>query len=173
MNHLGLCVRWRAKMLLIISDASVLIDIECGELTSAMFSLPWQFAVPDILFDEELSERHRYLLDFGLISKSMSGELVGEAYVLRQQYAKTSVNDLLALTLAKHENCQLLTGDKALRDVAHELNVEVHGTLWLVEQMLREGKITIEVARVAFAKMRQVGSRLPWGKVEEMLVKIG
>jgi len=156
-------------MLLIISDASVLIDIECGELTSAMFSLSWQFAVPDILFDEELSERHRHLLDFGLISKSMSGELVGEAYVLRQRYAKTSVNDLLALTLAKSENCQLLTGDKALRDVANELNVEVHGTLWLVEQMLREGKITTDVARAAFERMRHSGSRLPWGKVEEML----
>jgi hypothetical protein len=157
-------------MLLIVSDASVLIDIECGELTSAMFSLPWQFAVPDVLFDEELAERHGHLLDLGLISKSMSGDLVSEAYVLRQQYAKTSVNDLLALTLAKSENCQLLTGDKALRDVANELNVEVHGTLWLVEQMLREGEITIEVAHVAFDRMKHSGSRLPWSNVEEMLM---
>ena len=160
-------------MLLIISDASVLIDIECGELTSAMFSLPLQFAVPDILFDEELSERHGHLLGFGLISKPMSGELVGEAYALHQKYTKASVNDLLALTLAKYENCQLLTGDKALRDVANELTVDVHGTLWLVEQMLREGKIAIEVARVAFERMKLFGSRLPWSKVEEMLMNNG
>ncbi len=39
-------------MLLLISDANVLIDIENGGLTSAMFSLPYQFAVPDILFYE-------------------------------------------------------------------------------------------------------------------------
>lgn len=39
-------------MLLIVSDASVLIDIECGELSHVMFSLPYLFAVPDILFDE-------------------------------------------------------------------------------------------------------------------------
>src|SRR5580704_11576975 len=118
-------------MLLIISDASVLIDIEHGELTDAMFSLPWKFAVPDILFDEELAGRHGHLLQFGLISKTMSGDLVSEAYSLRQQYVRASVNDLLALTLAKHENCQLLTGDKALREVAAKLNVEVHGTIWL------------------------------------------
>lgn len=49
-------------MLFIISDASVLIDIEHGELTSAMFSLPWKFAVPDVLFVEELAERHEHLL---------------------------------------------------------------------------------------------------------------
>jgi hypothetical protein len=156
-------------MLLIISDASVLIDIECGELTSAMFSLSCQFAVPDILFDEELAEQHGHLLQFGLISKTMSGELVGEAYVLRQQYFRTSVNDLLALTLARHENCQLLTGDKALRDVAKELSVEVHGTIWLVEQMIQHGKITVEVARVSFQRMRDSGSRLPWSEVERLL----
>lgn len=41
-------------MLLVISDASVLIDIECSQLTEAMFSLPMKFAVPDILFSIEV-----------------------------------------------------------------------------------------------------------------------
>ena len=141
-------------MLLIISDASVLIDIESGELTSAMFSLPWQFAVPDILFSEELSVRHAHLSQFGLISKTMGGELVAEAYNLRQKYVKTSVNDLLALTLAKNEQCQLLTGDKALREVAKELSVDIHGTIWLVEQMLQSKQITVGVARVSFQRMK-------------------
>jgi len=156
-------------MLLIISDTSVLIDIECGELTSAMFSLPWQFAVPDTLFDEELAERHSHLVRFGLMSKTMGGDLVAEAYGLHQKYIKPSVNDMLALTLAKHEGCQLLTGDKALREAAKELNVEVHGTIWLVEQILKSEKITIDVARVAFQQMKSAGSRLPWGEVEKML----
>ena len=158
-------------MLLIISDASVLIDIECGELTSAMFSLPWQFAVPDILFSEELSDRHGHLSKFGLISKTMSGELVAEAYSLRQKYVKTSVNDLLALTRAKNEKCQLLTGDKALREVAKELSVDVHGTIWLVEQMLQSKQITAGVARVSFQRMKDSGSRLPWTEVEQRLYK--
>lgn len=156
-------------MLLIISDASVLIDIECGELTSVMFSLAWQFAVPDTLFDEELAERHGHLLRFGLISKTMSGDMVAEAYSLHQKYIKPSVNDMLALTLAKNEGCQLLTGDKALRDAAKELNVVVHGTIWLVDQMLQSEKITVDVARVAFQQMKDAGSRLPWGEVEKIL----
>lgn len=169
MNHLGLFVLWRVKMLLIISDASVLIDIECGELTSTMFSLPWQFAVPDTLFAEELAERHGHLSRLGLISKTMGGDLVAEAYALHQKYIKPSVNDMLALTLAKHEGCQLLTGDKALREAAKEFNVEVHGTIWLVEQMLQGEKITVAVARVAFQRMKDAGSRLPWSEVEKIL----
>lgn len=169
MNHLGHCVRWRAKMLLIISDASVLIDIEHGKLTSPMFSLSWHFAVPDVLFFEELADRHERLLQFGLIIKTMDGDSVSVAYKLRQQYAQTSVNDLLALTLAKQENCQLLTGDKALRKVAKKLNVNVHGTLWLVDQMIREQKITVEIARASFQRMKNSGSHLPWDEIEKML----
>lgn len=159
-------------MLLIVSDTSVLIDIEQGELTSAMFSLPWQFAVPDILFYSELAKRHGHLLQFGLINKTLNGELVAEAYLLHQKYIRTSVNDMLALTLAKNERCQLLTGDKALREAAKELNVEVHGTIWLVEQMVQHEKITIEVARVGFQRMRDAGSRLPWSEVELLFDKV-
>lgn len=156
-------------MLLLVSDASVLIDIERSELTSVMFSLPYQFAVPDILFVEELSERHGRLLEFGLKSKTMSGNLIDEAISLRQKYSKPSVNDLLALTLAKHEACQLLTGDKALREVAQIFNIEVHGTIWLVRQMIQSGKINVEVAHVAFQQMKESGSRLPWSEVEKIL----
>jgi predicted nucleic acid-binding protein len=102
-------------------------------------------------------ERHSHLTQFGLISKTMSGDLIAEAYKLRQKYIKTSVNDLLALTLAKHEVCQLLTGDKALRSVAKELNIAVRGTIWLVEQMLQRKQITIGIARVSFQRMKGPG----------------
>jgi predicted nucleic acid-binding protein len=171
LNHLGLCVLWRAKMLLVISDACVLIDIECGNLTNAMFSLSYQFVVPDTLFSEELEERHAHLSQLGLICKTISGDLVAEAYSLHQKYVRPSVNDMLALILAKHEGCQLLTGDKALRDAAKDFNVEVHGTIWLVEQMLQEKKISVEVARIAFQSMNNFGSRLPWGEVEKLLIR--
>ena len=158
-------------MLLIISDASVLIDIEDGGLTSVMFSLSWKFAVPDVLFEEELSQQHSHLTQMGLESKSMSGELIAEAYALHQQYARPSVNDMLALTLAKAEGCQLLTADQALRNAAKELCVEVHGTIWLVEQMLLYHKIMVDIARASFQKMKESGSHLPWVEVDKMLFR--
>ncbi len=45
-------------MLLLISDANILIDIEDGNLTPVIFRLPYEIAVPDILFELELRERH-------------------------------------------------------------------------------------------------------------------
>lgn len=155
-------------MLLIISDACVLIDIEQSELTSAMFSLPYQFSVPDILYIEELAEHHSHLISYGLITKSLDSKLIMEAYQLRQKYSKPSINDLLALTLAKDEDCQLLTGDKALREIATAFAIEVHGTIWLVQEMIQHNKISTDIARIAFLRMKETGSRLPWKDIEKI-----
>ena len=43
-------------MLLMVSDANILLDIEVGELVATMFRLPYRFVVPDVLYAEELVE---------------------------------------------------------------------------------------------------------------------
>lgn len=156
---------------LIISDASVIIDIECAKLSKLMFCLPMIFQVPDILFVEELEEHHKHLTQLGLQIKSMDGNLVSNAYQLKQKYKKASVNDLLALTLAIDQNCQLLTGDKELNKIAKCFSIEVHGTIWLVEQLIHHNIITVEKARLSFLRMRNSGSRLPWKEIELRLNK--
>src|SRR5471030_1627736 len=99
-------------MLLLISDANILIDIEIGGLVAPMFSLDYQFAVPDVLFYEELEERHSYMLGMGLVVKDLNEALVTRVSKLAAQYPRPGRNDLFALVLAENEECPLLTGDK-------------------------------------------------------------
>ena len=40
---------------LLISDANILIDMECGGLLDCMFTVDYEFAVLDVLFEEELA----------------------------------------------------------------------------------------------------------------------
>ena len=75
----------------------------------------------------------------------------------------------LLLALAEAENCPLLTGDAALRVAAESENIEVKGTIWLIMEMVSEGRITVAVAKAALAKMRDNGRRLPWEVAEQML----
>lgn len=159
-------------MLLLISDANILIDIEIGGLVAPMFSLEYQFAVPDVLFYEELEEQHNYLLEMGLSARVLDEGMVKRVIVLVAKYPRPSRNDLFALALAEKETCPLLTGDKALKLAAENENVEVHGTLWLVSEMVHAGTITVQVARAAFQKMRAHGRRLPWGIAEKMLAAL-
>ncbi len=53
-------------MQLLISDANILIDMEEGELISHFFQLPYDIAIPEILYHEEINELHSHLLSMGL-----------------------------------------------------------------------------------------------------------
>lgn len=159
-------------MLLLISDANILIDIEIGGLIAPLFSLEYQYAVPDILFFEELEGQHGYLLDMGLVARELDDVLVARVEHLVMQYPKPSRNDLFALVLAADEKCPLLTGDKDLKTAAEAENVEVRGTLWLVTEMVRTGRISPHVARGAYQRMRAHGRRLPWELAEQMVAEL-
>lgn len=48
-------------MLILISDANILIDMHDDSLIEAMFRLSYRFATPDVIYVEELQGRHAYL----------------------------------------------------------------------------------------------------------------
>lgn len=163
----------KSVMQILVSDPSVLIDIEHGNLTTHMFKLGVIFMVPDILYEKELKEQHSHLLDLGLKIKTLDNEAVDKVTEFAAKYRQPSRNDLFALSLAKAENWPLLTGDKNLRKAAEQEGVQVYGTIWLVGKMLREKIIDVNFARIAFQKMKEAGSRLPWDKVDQLLVDFG
>lgn len=160
-------------MLLIISDANVLIDMEVGGLSHGLFELEVDIAVPDILFEEELSLHHGHLLQMGL--KTLSVKSAGIAYVqeIAATYRRASNNDLIALALARQERCPLVTGDGALRAAANAEGVDLRGTIWLVGKMVAEGRCSAHAATNAYRLMRDAGSRLPWADVERQLADWG
>lgn len=156
-------------MLLLISDANILIDIEAGDLIAPMFNLGYQFSVPDVLFYEELEEQHSHFLELGLQIRGLDEKGILRVQALSQTYKNPSRNDLFALVLAEIEKCPLLTGDAALKRAAESEKLKVNGTLWLIGEMVRENRITTMVARAALKKMQSSGRRLPWELAEKIL----
>ncbi|RLA50756.1 MAG: DUF3368 domain-containing protein [Gammaproteobacteria bacterium] len=156
-------------MQLLISDTNIIIDLKEGELLEDFFRLPYQFSVPDILFSDELEERHANLLGLGLKVSELTEDSMIKAFGLVDKYNGPSRNDCLALMLAMQENCPLLTGDGQLKKAAENEGVLVMGTLWVVEELVKREIISILSASEAYEKMREGGSRLPWGLAEERL----
>jgi len=156
---------------LLISDANIIIDMDAGGILRPMFRLEVTFAVPDTLFEEELRTDHPELPRLGLKSLELNEDAVTYADNLVQKYQKTGagINDLLALALAWQEKCPLLTGDSRLRTAGEAEGVEVHGTLWLVGQLVEARVIVARQAETAYERMRQSGRRLPWEEVEQQL----
>jgi len=158
--------------MLLISDANILIDIDVGGLLEAMFRLEEGFAVPDVLYIEELEEQHGELPALGLRVLPLEEEGIAAALALLDVYHGPSTNDLFALQLARQENCPLLTGDGDLRAAAKAEGVELRGTLWLVEAMVERKIISLDRATTAYGEMKRNGRRLPWPEVDNQIKRL-
>ncbi|MFC1641065.1 DUF3368 domain-containing protein [Myxococcota bacterium] len=157
----------------VVSEANILTDFEDGGPVAEVFRLGIVIVVPDVIFYEELEQRHAHLLKHRLIVRELTAQTVEDAVVLAQRYRRPSRNDLMALALARQEKCPLLSGDSHLRLAAEQEQVELRGSLWLGEQLVVSGLVTACGLRSAFEQMRQRGRRLPWKMVNELLVKYG
>lgn len=92
--------------------------------------------------------------------------------VIKGKYAGPSTNDVFALLLAQQEDCPLLSGDRDLTKAAKAENVEIHGTLWVVEELVQHGIIDTDQALEAYDKMNAAGRRLPWSEVKRQLGRL-
>lgn len=160
-------------MAVLVSDANIFIDMEVADLIRPMFRLDDTFATPDVLYREELEQHHPELPGLGLRIERLGGAGVVEVERLKLIYPGPSTNDLFALALAKDRRWPLLSGDGHLREVAEAENVEIHGTLWLVERMIVSGTLTLARAHVSLELMRNGGRRLPWVEFKAMLARMG
>ncbi|HFE38730.1 MAG TPA: DUF3368 domain-containing protein [Gammaproteobacteria bacterium] len=156
---------------LLISDANIIIDIAVAGLLEAMFSLDYEFGISDIQFSAELEGQHPELPAAGLKLIELQSKAINAASTLLENNTqlKVSIYDCLALSLAQQERCTLLTGDGKLKQLAISEGVTVRGTLWLMEQMLVVGAITVDEAAHAYSKMLDDGSRLPKNEIQKQL----
>ena len=160
-----------ASRKLLISDANILIDISVGGLLDELFRLNYEYGLPDVLFEYELQAQHPDLPERGLQILTLAAEAVTDTTSIHAKHRKTGVSiyDGMALALARQEQCPLLTGDGALRQVSLAEGLDVKGTVWLVGQMLESGLIDVDRASHAYQAMKDDGSRLPWGRIDQQI----
>ena len=78
------------------------------------------------------------------------------------KYPRASRNDLFALALAKQESCPLVTGDNALRKACEKEEIDLLGTIWIMNQLVYHDVIDKDMAQKAYIKMKENKRRLPW-----------
>jgi predicted nucleic acid-binding protein len=143
-------------MRIVVSDSSCLIDLRKVSLLDALLRLPFEFLIPDTLFEDELvkftAAQKKALLRGGLRVIELSGERVLRAQAVIREAPRLSVNDGFAFALAEnHPGCILLSGDGELRDLATRHQMEVHGVLWVIHEIHRN---QIETAQTLLAALK-------------------
>lgn len=123
----------------IVSDTSCIIDLEKAALLNAFLALPYTFVMPDALFENELwlsASDKKMLYDSGLEVRELPGATVTRAAAHFNRHKRLTLNDCFALALAQDvDKSMLLTGDSALRTVAERNGIEVHGVLWVTDEL--------------------------------------
>ena len=88
---------------------------------------------------------------------------------MSELYARPSRTDLFALACAREMKCLLLSGDAALRNAAGAEGVEVHGTLWVLDQLVEAGLLSSREAAKSLKLMVAMKSRFPKNEVEKRM----
>jgi hypothetical protein len=138
----------------LISDTSVVIDLERAELIEHVFALPYRFVVPDALYEQELKDYGGpRLIELGLEVRTLSGAQVADAQRLRAMQRRISIHDSYALSLAKAEAAILLAGDAAMRSLAEAEEVRCHGVLWVFDRLEEHRVVTAEVLHAGLSRV--------------------
>ncbi len=144
-----------------VVDTSILIDLYIGKILAEFFQLPYSFCAPDVIIAELYEPDGQALLKLGLQQSQLTGSQILDVLQLRAQYRQPSVNDIFALVTAREIKAILLTNDGSLRKVAQAHEISFHGTLWVLDEMLRLHIIDPMRATIALQLMRKHGSRFP------------
>ena len=163
----------------VISDSSCLIDLRKTSLLDAFVRLPYELLIPNTLFEDELlkfsAAQKKALVRGGLKIMDLPGERVLRARQVARDMPHLSIHDGFAYALAESRpGCILLTGDGPLRTFARRQKIEVHGVLWVIDELQAHA---ISTAGILLAALRVLASdptvRLPPQELAAYLRRYG
>lgn len=145
-------------MRIIISDTSCLIDLRKVALLAAFLRLPFEILIPNTLFEDELlsftANEKKALIEAGLKVVDLPGAQVSRARDVIRSRPRLSIHDGFAFALAEtRSGCILLTGDSELRLLAESSRIEVHGVLWVCDQLFEAKLSTAAQLHAALSRL--------------------
>lgn len=143
-----------------VKDANVFIDLESMGILDLWFQLDYHTMTSSFVVVELENGGHDNAVASicagqvteGIISME---EMMGEFDRLRLECEPLglSIADVSVLFLALREDAILLSGDKPLRTKAKLRSVEVHGTLWIMDQLVEAGLLSRQLAAQRLSKL--------------------
>lgn len=156
----------------LVCDTTIPIDIERCGVWQALLSLPYQFAVPDLVYKRELEGAPGdFLRAQGLRVERLMPEETAIA-VSEHRAGGISTCDAFALALASHRGWTLLTSCSSLGNLARRKGLVTKGILWLLDECEVHAVLgTTDLSRALHAVAGHPRCRLPKGEVAVRLAR--
>lgn len=149
-----------------VQDANVLIDLEIAGLFDVWFQMGIETHTTDLIRAELEKGGHEqavaYFTSGQVVEHGLSfEEIMAVSELEREVGSKAKFNDCSVLFLALKLDAMLISGDKPLRKAGAERQIEVHGTLWIFDQLVERRLITGKVAAAKLEHLRSQERFLP------------
>jgi predicted nucleic acid-binding protein len=144
-----------------ISDTNIWSHFRHAGLLAELFGLPMVLASTDFVLFELPDGEADLLKELGLQVEMLDGDEISALDDLKEAHGNSALADVSCYFVAKKHGHPLLTGDGQLRKQATKDGLEVHGALWLLDQLVAHQIIATAHAAAALQAMLDAGARLP------------
>lgn len=161
-------------MLILIHDASVLIDLIAVDLLDTALSLPYVMETTDLVKSEIIRARQAEVLDRVVaaqkveVLRSTVDELASIAE-LHSRIPALSLADCSVLFHASARGAVVLSGDSRLRQAAKDHSLTVCGTLWIFVELVANGFLSGVDAAATLERLMKRNLRLPRSECQRLI----
>ncbi len=150
-----------------VLDTSVAADLHKGGLLDALFKLPMQYTVPDVMFADEFEGWFgEGMLAQGLIVRELTPDEVAEAREFMRRHRGLSVADAYALAMATSGRHMILTGARDIRELGTQIGLQVGGVLYVLDLIEELRILPAASLHTCLTLIRRSRARLPREDVE-------
>ncbi len=166
-------------MIIVITDACFLIDLIDINLFQEFLGLGYQIHITSSVFAELEGDAYVEPVSKCIKQKKMflynltAADQAALEKLMRKHSSRLSEPDCSCLYLAKEINATILTCEKLLTKEAKKLNLDVHGSLWILDKFLDTSIITKRIAYSKLNDLMSINSRLPVKECQKRLKRWG
>ena len=158
----------------IITDTNIFFNIISIGALPEFFSLDYEiyttiFVTEEIRRSDQKDAIEVFIRAKEIIVIEFTAEEIEEIYGFRTNRYFKGITDKSILWKSLQLDCPLLTGDKKLRKEAEEQGVEVHGSIWVIKNLVENGLIDKEKGIQLLESMKKVNPSLPLDKIDRLI----
>ena len=162
-------------MKILVNDTNIFIDLHSVGLLEEMCRLPYEIHTVDLVVAEIADADQRRIFD-ELVARgeiSVDGFTADEVIEIVEEHSSVSGNlsipDCSVCYFARKHNVPMLTGDRRLRRYAEEQSIEVHGILFIFDELVRHDIISTSMAADRLEELFAIIARLPKAEIRDRI----
>jgi len=164
-------------MKVVITDVSVFFDLYHLQVLPEFFALDLEIHTTNFVYNEIFhSVQKSEFAVFERIKKlhiiTITVDEEDEIHAMRLNRSNRSFPDKTVRWKAMQLNCTLLTSDNKLRKEAVGQGLIVHGSIWVIRQLIDNGIISKPRGIELFGQMKLINTRLPHDEIDRQISRL-